>query len=120
MMEFDTATAEAWAWQAQAACLDVTAETMQPEVATDAGVAAAKLICSGCPVRAQCRALAESQAMAYGIHDGEWFGPNPATADTCTWCGVELEDTTSHKRRFCGGTCQKRASRAAAAAAAAA
>lgn len=119
MMEFDTATAEAWAWQERAACRNVTPETMQPEVATDAGVRAAKGICGRgtpdeCPVLLQCKALAESQAMPYGIHAGQWYGPNPATADTCNWCGVELEDTTSHKRRFCGGTCQKRASRAAA------
>ena len=103
-------------WQARANCRDVAPETMQPEVATTRDIYAAKLICDGCPVALQCKALAESQASPYGIHAGKWYGLNPGTADTCTWCGVELEDTTSHKRRFCGGTCQKRASRAAAAA----
>lgn len=102
-------------WQARANCRDVTPETMQPEVATTRDICAAKLVCNGCPVLAQCKALADSQPGAYGIHAGEWYGPNPGTADTCSWCGVELLETTSHKRRFCGGTCQKRASRAAAA-----
>ena len=101
-------------WQARANCRDVTPETMQPEVATAQGIAAAKLNCLDCPVRVRCKALADSQPGAYGIHAGEWYGPNPGTADTCSWCGVELLETTSHRRRYCGGTCQKRASRAAA------
>ena len=101
-------------WQARANCRDVAPETMQPEVATRRDIYAAKLICSDCPVRLQCKALANSQpGGAYGIHAGEWYGPNPGTAETCSWCGVEMVDTASHKRQFCGDTCRKRAARAA-------
>lgn len=103
-------------WQARANCRDVTPETMQPEVATTRDVHAAKLICNGCPVLAQCKALAESQLGAYGIHAGEWYGPFPRTVGAlCEWCGDEIPDPDGANRatrRFCGDNCRKRAKRA--------
>lgn len=99
-------------WQKDANCRDVSPETMQPEVATVRDIYAAKLVCNGCTVRLQCKALAESQPGAYGVHAGEWYGPNPGTTEACGWCGSPLVDTQSARRQFCGDACRKAAARA--------
>lgn len=100
-------------WQKDANCADVPPDLMQPEVASDEDVAVAKSTCRGCPVMAQCRALAESHPGAYGVHAGRWYGHKPAPVVCCTWCGSPLMALTS-RRSYCNDTCRKRASRSAA------
>lgn len=66
-------TAGGWAWRARAACVDVDPEAFFP--VGEAGpvfvaqVAAAKAVCAGCPVRAECLADA-LVGLAYGIAGG--------------------------------------------------
>lgn len=87
-------------WQNRANCRDVGPDLMQPEVATADQVAAALAVCEGCPVRAQCLALAKSQADPYGVHAGRWFGPPPRdpSLPPCEWCGAPV---TSKRSKFC-------------------
>ena len=61
-------------WQNRANCRDVDPDLMQPEAATAEEVAEALAVCEGCPVRAQCLALAESQGHAFGAWGGMWLG----------------------------------------------
>lgn len=102
-------------WQTEAACRDTDPDTMQPEVASQEDIERAKAVCGPCPVYRLCRELAESQLGAYGVHDGEWFGPPPAPVLFCQWCRGALASSRS-TRSYCNDTCRKRASRAAAAA----
>jgi hypothetical protein len=60
-------------WRTRAACLDVDPELFFPTAESgpvhDAQVAAAKAVCAGCPVRAEC--LTEALArIAYGVAGG--------------------------------------------------
>jgi WhiB family redox-sensing transcriptional regulator len=62
-------------WHLDAACIGVDPEIFYPlDLAPDsAGVAVAKRICGGCPVRAQCLAevmAAEDPARRWGISGG--------------------------------------------------
>lgn len=62
-------------WHLDAACANVDPETFYPlDVAPgSAGVAAAKQVCAGCPVRAECLAdvlAAEDPARRWGISGG--------------------------------------------------
>lgn len=100
-------------WQERANCRASDPETMQPECATREQVETAKAVCVGCPVRANCRELAKSQLMPYGVHDGEWWGPPPRVlAETCEWCGDKTGDSQRITRRFCSDRCRKAARRA--------
>lgn len=117
-----TVTAENW--QARANCRDEDPERMQPEVATRAAVEDAKLVCTGCPVFDQCKALADSQLSgAYGIHAGKWYGQYPRVVDAaCEWCTQPIPDPNGANRatrRFCSDNCRKKAKRARLAASAA-
>ena len=100
-------------WQTRANCRDTDPDTMQPEVATRAEVMAAKAVCDGCPVKLQCKTLADEQAGAYGVHAGEWYGPDPAPVLFCGWCNTLLSSAARSTRSFCNDTCRKRAARAA-------
>lgn len=94
-------------------CLDVSPDVMQPEKATKAEVAAAKQVCRGCPLVAQCLDLARSQRSlegnltAYGVHAGLWFGPDPSwvTVQQCglDGCDAEVRAATAGaaRARFC-------------------
>ena len=62
-------------WHLDAACTEVDPEIFYPlDLGPDsAGVAAAKRVCVGCPVRAQCLAdvmVAEDPARRWGISGG--------------------------------------------------
>lgn len=104
----DTADTE---WMDDAKCLTTDPNFMQPERATHADVEAAKRLCVGCPVIDQCRVFAESQAGAYGVHAGEWFGPDPVWLDgICESCGESFVRVGA--QRFCSDRCRKRANRA--------
>jgi hypothetical protein len=99
-------------WRARANCRNTDPEQMQPEEATEAEVALAKRVCNGCPVRAECRELANSQAEAYGIHDGEWFGRPPLGPDApeCEWCQSRMPEGRTARggspARFCSQKCR--------------
>ena len=101
-------------WQARANCRATDPDTMQPEYATPEEVETAKAVCVGCPVRGECRELARSQpGGAYGVHDGEWWGPPPRElTKVCEWCGALVDDTERSTRRFCKDSCRKSYSRA--------
>lgn len=90
-------------WRAAANCLQTDPNTMQPEVATPDEVAMALRLCDGCPVRRQCRELAESQVGAYGVHAGEWFGDPPANPAMvqCGWCGDDMDPGPRRTRTYC-------------------
>ncbi|WP_408895899.1 WhiB family transcriptional regulator [Nocardioides sp. R1-1] len=79
-------------WQNDARCfqLRVSPDVMQPEKPTRAEVEEAKQVCHGCPVLEQCRQHAVDQDGAYGIHAGEWFGPDPVwfVERSCPSCGA--------------------------------
>jgi len=100
-------------WRDRANCLAVDPNSMQPERATLEEVHDAKRVCGGCPVRLQCRQLAESQVPAYGIHDGRWFGPDPVwlVEKQCEHCGAAFRTERDGNRaaRFCRQSCQKAA-----------
>jgi WhiB family redox-sensing transcriptional regulator len=62
-------------WHLDAACTDVDPEVFYPlDLGPDsAGVVAAKEVCAGCPVRAQCLAdvmAAEDPARRWGVSGG--------------------------------------------------
>lgn len=111
-------------WMDRANCVtrgDVSPDMMQPERATRREVEEAKAVCEGCPVKAQCRELAESQTSrlggtsAYGVHAGEWWGPDPIweTERLCEDCGALFRtEVGSRQARFCSHRCQKKAYRA--------
>ena len=116
-------------WMDRAVCLTVDPEVMQPERATKAEVARALALCGPCPVWRQCRDLAKSQqsshgiAGAYGVHAGEWWGPDPAWVSAgpelvdreCERVGCDRVFRTTpegrHSARFCGGPCRSAAYR---------
>jgi hypothetical protein len=99
-------------WRDHAACLEVDPESMQPEVATPEDVELAKRVCIGCPVRLDCRALADSQAEAYGIHDGRWYGEAPKLPERqCEHCGNSFP-VQRNSATYCGARCRQAARRA--------
>jgi hypothetical protein len=107
-------------WMDRANCLGVDPNLMQPERATEAEVAAAKAVCAGCPVLEQCRAHAEAQTPAYGVHAGEWWGDEPVWQidKRCeyTECGavfrVDRDTRVGQRARFCSGRCRVASHRA--------
>lgn len=101
-------------WRDRALCLTVHPNVMQPERATEAEVRGAKAVCAGCPVRDDCLTLAESQqsateayVTAYGVHAGEWWGPDPVweVERVCELDGCEVlfrtERDGNRQARFC-------------------
>lgn len=100
-------------WRADANCLSVDPNLMQPEAATAAELSQALAVCEGCPVLTRCGELAREHVDSYGIHAGEWFGPLPKRTDvaTCQWCGTEVQAERG-TRRYCGPACRKAAQRA--------
>lgn len=110
-------------WMDRAECLTVDPEVMQPERATVEEVADAKALCGVCPVRAECHQLAVSQtsplagAIAYGVHAGRWWGPEPVweVERVCDrgGCGeVFRTEARGHRSaRFCSGVCRSAAYR---------
>jgi hypothetical protein len=103
-------------WRRWARCRSEDPNTMQPEVATVDQLEDAMRVCVGCPVRRECRDLAERYGSAYGVHDGEWFGPLPAdpSAGRCEWCQGPVVTDAGHQAtaRYCRGRCRVAAHRA--------
>lgn len=110
-------------WQNRAQCYTrgVDPALMQPDAATRAEVEEAKAVCVGCPVLAECRRHAEDQAdgvpdslrEAYGVHAGEWFGPNPLwmAEGVCVECDGPFrarEKSGREAPKFCGDLCRGR------------
>jgi WhiB family redox-sensing transcriptional regulator len=61
-------------WRALAACRGVDPERFFPDAMDGAGIAAAKAVCAGCPVRAECLSAAMNASPAVaGIWGGELF-----------------------------------------------
>jgi hypothetical protein len=61
------------AWHRQAACADMPAEAFYPLPGDHHGIEAAKRVCRGCPVRAECLADAlgwEATSRRHGIAGG--------------------------------------------------
>lgn len=99
-------------WRHQAACRDTDPNTMTPERATPAAVAAAVAVCDGCPVLEQCRALAQEQLGTYGVWAGEWWGdpPRAERLQECDWCGKPMQvQEVGRPRLFCRKQCNDRA-----------
>lgn len=55
-------------WRADAACLQYPAEMFYPDPQESA--AAARKVCAGCPVAAECIEMALTHRDFYGIHGG--------------------------------------------------
>lgn len=100
------------AWMDDAECLTVAPEFMQPEMATRREVEQAKAVCGPCPVKAQCLLHAQAQGDgAYGVHAGQWFGPDPGWLDvTCKSCGKGFERPArmGSYPQYCSPLCRKR------------
>lgn len=99
-------------WRDRANCLQVDPDDMQPEVATPEDVELARRVCAFCPVRVECKALADGQYEAYGIHAGEWYGEAPRLPEReCEHCG-ELFAVQRSTARFCSANHRQAARRA--------
>lgn len=110
-------------WQADALCfrMRVDPDVMQPERATREEVAEAMTICGGCPVVEQCRQHArdqerqhvDGQTGAYGIHAGEWWGPDPVWVvdRVCGPCGAvsRAQERYAAGPWFCSRGCRTKA-----------
>ncbi|GAS92660.1 WhiB family transcriptional regulator [Mycolicibacterium brisbanense] len=59
-------------WRDQAACRDMDPELFFPLPSDLAGREAAFQVCDRCPVRVECRAVAQR----FGVWGGEYFDPN--------------------------------------------
>lgn len=103
-------------WQTKARCRN--GDEMQPDRATTAEVADLLMVCEGCPVRRQCRELAESQASPYGVHDGLWWGEHPVweSVRTCAHepCGESFRAPVDGRGAadYCSPRCRVAAYRA--------
>lgn len=108
-------------WRHSAECRDADPNELQPEVASQEQVDATMArYCLPCPVRLECRQLAESQAGTYGIHAGQWYGdaPRDPAAEQCSWCGgaIAAEDSQTpplrSTREYCSSRCRVASHRA--------
>lgn len=95
-------------WRAQAACAGTPASVFFVEQGAD--VAAARQICAGCPVQAECLADALDRHEPYGVWGGttprerrSLLAPVPQRA--CKQCGRRLARPISGFRLFCGDEC---------------
>jgi hypothetical protein len=102
-------------WRHRALCATVDPELWFPP--PGARATAAKRICAGCPVRAECLAFALAVAPQYGI----WAGLNTTELDAlraehsppvpCSRCGRPFVRTHSNSA-YCGTACRRAARRA--------
>lgn len=106
-------------WREQAACRGMETAIFFPTRGDNAGVAQARSICAGCPVRRQCldNALADT-GDRYGIRGGltarERMGQHMASGrpihiKQCRWCGSDFE--TQGRDRMCSDECRTAARR---------
>jgi len=57
-------------WDADAACQSVEPDVFFPDTPTRRTIAAAKAVCRGCPVRAQCLEFALETRLDHGVWGG--------------------------------------------------
>jgi WhiB family transcriptional regulator, redox-sensing transcriptional regulator len=57
-------------WDADAACRSAEPEVFFPETTSSRAIAAAKLVCNGCPVRAKCLEFALETRLDHGVWGG--------------------------------------------------
>lgn len=99
-------------WRDQAACRSMVPVQFHPDRATREEVADAIAVCVFCPVRAQCKADADSQDYAYGVWAGEWRGESPVweVERTCAreGCGSVFRTEVAGRRsaEFCRDACR--------------
>lgn len=58
-------------WRDLAACLSVDTDLFFPHATDDAGIARAKAVCEGCPVREPCLEEALARREDYGVRGGK-------------------------------------------------
>jgi len=63
-------TASTWAWQQQAACRGRPASIFFPARGDQVGLAVARRVCAGCPVRTECLAAALRLGDGFGVWGG--------------------------------------------------
>lgn len=108
-------------WMASANCRGEDPTRMQPEYVSRTELLITKQeVCGPCPVRRECIQHANDQDEPFGLHGGEWFGPDPVWLDhTCeyTECGKQFVREPRRNTKYCSPKCKRLAEKARAAAA---
>lgn len=68
-------------WTRDAACAQVDPDVMFPHPSDRAGLNAARQVCAGCPVIAECRAFAVRTGQKHGVWGGKAFHNSTASRE---------------------------------------
>lgn len=103
-------------WMDSATCVGEDPNRMQPEYVSRTELVITKEeVCGPCPVRRECFQHAEDQSEPFGLHGGNWFGPDPVWLDhVCEYvgCGKQFVREPRRATKYCSPKCKRLAEKA--------